>query len=77
MPNNCRDTYIKFHACIFSNSFEGSQPWPIEHCKELEKDFLKCERKYKNEKKTSYDYKLFDEYLNIIQDLPVDFRLEK
>lgn len=77
MPKNCRDTYIKFHACIFSNSFEGGHPYPNEQCRDLEKDFLKCERKYKSEKKTSYDYKLFDEYLNIIQDLPVDFRLDK
>lgn len=77
MPNNCRDTYLKFHACIFANTYEGSHPYPNEQCRELEKKFLKCERNYKNEKKTSYDYKLFNDYLDTIHDLPVDFRVEK
>lgn len=66
MSNPCKDIYVKFRGCIFSNTFEGSHPYPNEQCKDLENNFLKCERKYKNEKKTLYNDKHFDNYLNIV-----------
>ncbi len=71
MSNPCKDIYLKFHACIFSNTFEGSHPYPNEQCKELEMNFLKCERKYKNENKIIYNDILFESYLNIVHEMPV------
>lgn len=74
MSDSCKDIYAKFHACLFSNTFEGSHPYPNDVCRDLEKKFLKCEVKYKNEKKTLYNDTLFNEYLNTMQELPVYYK---
>ena len=72
MSRDCTDIYVKFHSCLFAHSFKGLAHYPNDECKELEKKFLKCERNYKVEKKESYDYKLFNEYLSVVEELRVD-----